>query len=369
MSRAYTCDNLISTFPYVLSTDKKQEALANATAEELSSLYEQNRYAEVYNRIDELDEELCDILAYDYKIDWYMWTATVEAKRALIKSHFEVHRHLGTKGAVTTALSAVCPGTYVEEWFEYGGKPYYYRVIIDVTEQKTAIRQTEIERMLRIFKSVRSVLEPNRITLRSRDTVIVSCIGNFAFFRARICGTYPKNAVHGRIYDNVVLVESLGITTKYPIPQSGDVVTGTIPEVAEQGRQYSDTITVTPEGIATNYVIAEANDYAAGTVPQAVKKGGLTENYIDITSEFTEADFAVSVAGTTPETATTGDITDNVVSAAADSVTHSYDIPANGTTPAAAQQGSPQGNGIQLQSTGESAAFNAHYCGTPLGTL
>ena len=41
MSRAYTCDNLISTFPYVLSEDKKQSALAQATAEEALALARQ----------------------------------------------------------------------------------------------------------------------------------------------------------------------------------------------------------------------------------------------------------------------------------------------------------------------------------------
>lgn len=298
MSRSYTCDNLISTFPYVLSEDKKQSALAHATAEELSRLYEQNRLAEIYNRIDELDEELCDVLAYDYKIDWYMWTATVEAKRALIKSHFEVHRHLGTKGAVKTALSSVCPGTYIEEWFEYSGKPYYFRIILDATEQKTAIRQSEIERMLKIFKSVRSILETDKLTLRSRCTVAVSCEGKYALYSTTMSGTYPHPAMQGRMYGENIIVSGIGESAGFSSQKSGRSYVGTSPAPAYRGSRSAHVITVTPEGVS-----------------------------------------------------------------------YDYDIPLNGTVPVAAIKGSPQDNGIQLQSTGDSTAFSAHYCGTPLGSI
>ncbi len=55
MSKSYTVDNLLSTFPLAMSQDKEQIALATATADALSQLYRENRLASIYTRIDELD--------------------------------------------------------------------------------------------------------------------------------------------------------------------------------------------------------------------------------------------------------------------------------------------------------------------------
>ena len=70
--------------------------------------------AAIYPRIDELDEALLDILAYDFKVDWYGYDYPLETKRALLKSSFYIHRHLGTKGAVEAAIQSVYPKSIVK---------------------------------------------------------------------------------------------------------------------------------------------------------------------------------------------------------------------------------------------------------------
>ena len=340
MSRAYVKDNLLSTFPFALTSSKKLNAIADATAEELTKLYELNRLADIYTRIDELDEELCDILAYDYKIDWYMWAAPLAAKRALIKSHFEVHRHMGTRGGVEKALNSVYPGTFLEEWFEYGGRPYYFRIVFDVTEHRADIRQTELERMIRIFKDVRSVMETDQITIRSRATILVGCTFTYALFNPHFAGTIPYEAMPGRIYNDAIVVNGSGLDVFYPVPMTDQVVTGTLPEQAEQGRIYSDVIDAYGIGKDTAYLIAEANDYPVGTVPEPVVKGGVSRGIVDVGADLTDANFAVATAGTKPYAAERGQISNGVIATTAGGIDADFALTPAGTVPYEAERGS-----------------------------
>ena len=57
----------------------------------------------------------------------------VVEKRRMLKDSWRVHRMLGTKGAVEMAIAAIYPGTAVEEWFQYGGEPYHFKLTIDFT--------------------------------------------------------------------------------------------------------------------------------------------------------------------------------------------------------------------------------------------
>ena len=40
---------------------------------------------------------------------------------------------MGTRAAVELAIRAVFSTATVSEWFEYGGKPYYFRLSVDDT--------------------------------------------------------------------------------------------------------------------------------------------------------------------------------------------------------------------------------------------
>ena len=111
------------SLPPTLKDDPEINALGRAIAEQLQITARQIRQNIIYARIDELDEQTLDILAYDLHVDWYDHSYPIEVKRQTIKDSVKIHRRLGTKYAVETALGAVFPGTRVEEWFEYDGEP------------------------------------------------------------------------------------------------------------------------------------------------------------------------------------------------------------------------------------------------------
>ena len=162
------------SLPPPLKNDPEMNALGRVIAEQLQITARQIRQNIIYARIDELDEQTLDILAYDLHVDWYDHSYPIEVKRQTIKDSVKIHRRLGTKYAVETALGAVFPGTRVEEWFEYDGDPYTFRVIINATENGvTAAQQAAVLERVIFYKNLRSHLEAVRFKVEKKTAVHV----------------------------------------------------------------------------------------------------------------------------------------------------------------------------------------------------
>lgn len=152
-----TKENLLSTFPAGLRENPSVAALGDVTMEALAKRPAEIGLLSLYPRIDELPEDLLDILAYDFKVDWWDAEYSLEEKRRIFKDSWYVHKHLGTKAAVETALRAIYPKAEVQEWFQYGGKPYFFRLSIDLTgELSDAARPWRVMERVNFYKSLRS---------------------------------------------------------------------------------------------------------------------------------------------------------------------------------------------------------------------
>ena len=157
---ALTAENLLRALPEVLRNDESMEALAASVARVLAQRPEEIQRLSIYPRIDELPEELLDILAYDFKVDWWDGDYSLEEKRQTLKDSWRVHRMLGTKAAVETAISAIYPETKVSEWFEYGGNPYHFKLLIDATfENVSPAKHQRVLDRVEYYKNLRSVLD------------------------------------------------------------------------------------------------------------------------------------------------------------------------------------------------------------------
>lgn len=159
------------SLPPTLKDDPEIYALGRVIAEQLQVTAQQIRRNIIYARIDELDEQTLDILAYDLHVDWYDYSYPIEVKRRTIKDSVKIHRRLGTKYAVETALGAVFPGTRVEEWFEYGGDPYTFRVKISAAEGVTAEQQAAVLERVRFYKNLRSHLSAISYQMEQKTAV------------------------------------------------------------------------------------------------------------------------------------------------------------------------------------------------------
>lgn len=158
--------------PQVLKNDKDIFFLTHIVAEELQELMKLSFLDTIYSRIEELDENVLDVLAYDFHVDWYDYNYPIEIKRNLIKDSIKVHKYLGTKYAVETALKNVYPNSYIKEWFEYGGNPFFFRIFVNVSKYGiNAEQQKKIQKEVESYKNLRSKLEKISFNLGSTGNI------------------------------------------------------------------------------------------------------------------------------------------------------------------------------------------------------
>lgn len=164
---------LLSALPFSLSRDENKEKLADAIAAELVTLSSQSELAEIFPRVDKLPEGVLDILAADFNVSWYDFEGDISEKRKTIKECMNIHRYKGTKYAVETALKSVYDEVFVKEWFEYGGEPFHFKVIIyDSANDKE--KRSRILAKVQYYKNLRSVLEETVFEIGISSNIAVS---------------------------------------------------------------------------------------------------------------------------------------------------------------------------------------------------
>ena len=188
MSKQLTSENLIGQFPSSMSETNNQYALAVATAEELIKLYNSHDMIAIYAKIDELTEPLLDILARDFKVDWWDINSTLAEKRNTFKNCWEVHRRKGTRMSVELFLSSVFQSVQIKEWNEYGGLPFYFRTTV-TSNPPLSISRTGYEMFFRNLEAVK----PKRAKLEA--AVFSRSTQTNIYFGAAIIKTFRKFTV------------------------------------------------------------------------------------------------------------------------------------------------------------------------------
>lgn len=160
MNNGITKENLLRLLPPALSGDQSIMALAEAGAAMLEARLDEIDHARVISNIDALPEAVLDILARDFKVDWWDSEYSLEEKRATLKDSWRIHRTMGTKAAVLKAISAIYADTKLLEWFEYGGQPYHFLLLIDSTyENVDPEKHRRVMEKVEYYKPLRAVMD------------------------------------------------------------------------------------------------------------------------------------------------------------------------------------------------------------------
>ena len=189
----------MSLFPDSLKRDKYMWALAKVFNTQISKIAQELDNIIIYPTIQQQPEIITDMLADDFNVKWYMQDYNLDAKRDIIQNCIKVHRKKGTPYAVETAVKAIHGGSSVQEWFEYGGEPYYFRLNIDVNRLEiTEERFEQLLRQLIHLKNKRSILEKTTI----------SALGEAVNY----CGAYMAGVVmtYSVATSDAILVDELG---------------------------------------------------------------------------------------------------------------------------------------------------------------
>jgi len=116
-----------------------------------------------------------------------------DAKRRLIKQAVNLHRFKGTRWAIENVLKVLDLSGRVDEWFEYSGNPYYFKLRIQLTHRNLdASAFDQLIVLIDAYKNARSHLEQVVITSSNHSQVPVVAVG---ILSAEWITIYPKSEV------------------------------------------------------------------------------------------------------------------------------------------------------------------------------
>lgn len=171
-------DELIMSefLPQFMQQDKTAMGIAYALEKQLKKVILKIADLKIYSNIGSLPENILDELAWQFNIPEYNTGYSLEIKRALVKSCIDTHRHRGTVSAVEKVINNIFGVGFVEEWFEYGGEPGYFK-IHTTNSAVTDEMVEEFERVLTSTQNIRSWLEQ----------VIIELVANMNLFVGMYC--------------------------------------------------------------------------------------------------------------------------------------------------------------------------------------
>ncbi len=164
--------DLTKLLPYSLQNDPFTVALTEAFEIQITQLYEEFRAISNLYLLKDAPSLLVDFLAFEKHVDFYEGLS-LEEKKNVVRNALHVHRKKGTKFALLRVFELLNLQGHIEEWFEYGGDPYFFKARIDVSDKgvdDTTIRL--LERLIKTYKNNRSWLEVLDIILTSKQNKV-----------------------------------------------------------------------------------------------------------------------------------------------------------------------------------------------------
>jgi len=156
----------------ILLRDPKYRAVEKLLKELFEELLEKTNGVVLYPLIDQIEnEEVLDLLAHQFHIEGWELAKSLEDKRRLIKSAIELHRYKGTPYAIKKVLEALGLEGQVKEWFEYGEKPYRFKVYVSSIPSEELWQK--LIHLINEYKNERSWLDAIGIHSESRSTIYI----------------------------------------------------------------------------------------------------------------------------------------------------------------------------------------------------
>jgi phage tail P2-like protein len=266
---------LTDALPKTLAEQPWVQALAEASRKMRRRVMAYADRTRLFCDIDEASEEALDALAVELQTPLYKNDYPLTVKRQIVKNSMLYYIRSGTRGAVEELLADIYQGAEVEEWFEYGGEPNYFRVAIDISRTTVPVAEmtpAELESWLYSVKRASSALES--LSYMIRHAITIGCKVE-AFLQSPPecgtleCGTYPEASTLG--WSAGAWLQIAGRADAYLVspPECG-----TVPEISTVG--WSIDAAISQAGsVAEAFVIEppEAGTSEAGEKPLTATLG------------------------------------------------------------------------------------------------
>ncbi len=154
--------SLYEILPFNIKSENIEvQALSYAIQQTISMLCKFSDGIRVMAVIDDMPEKVIDNLAVELNLPCYHPESNLNVKRALVKDAFVWHTIAGTVAAIRKYFSTISQDTDIQEWFDYDGEPYHFRIVANVPEDQEVTESVLIDIAQQIvkLKNARSVLD------------------------------------------------------------------------------------------------------------------------------------------------------------------------------------------------------------------
>ena len=250
----FSVDLFLENLPESITRDEHLSRLAELAARCMKKSMDETGAAAIYCRIDDLPENVLDILAVDLKVDWYNYEGTLQEKRRTIKDSWYVHRKMGSVAAVERALCDIWPQSIVEEWFDYGGDPYHFRIILEALANDEPIYPERAVERVRMFKPARSAMDSEQAIIKVTFGIVIDTAnpnGTNQKYHVDVAGTLPGRKNVWRDTQSEIIESVKPDSVFYHVPTANEIGCGSYPDQATHG-------TITDDGISLGASTIEA---------------------------------------------------------------------------------------------------------------
>lgn len=139
--------------------------------------------------ITSLPDRVLDLLAIELNCQYYEESLSRKEKETIIINTLSWYKRAGTASILEEFFSTIFKNGKIVEWFEYGGEPYFFRAIIEVSDftinqEKNKLVKQQIE----AYKNKRSWLEKIFYLIKTEYNIKINSSSAITF----ITQYYPR---------------------------------------------------------------------------------------------------------------------------------------------------------------------------------
>lgn len=169
--------------------------------------------------IDTVDASALPHLADQFRVLGEGWQFARDdgERRALIKRAIEIKRHRGTPWAIDQVLAILKLSGELQEWFQYGGKAYHFKVNVNLAERGIdEATYAALVALIAKYKNVRSTLESLSVMSIVRAPVPLMAAVTLAGEVTTIYPKMPADMVLASPHYVAAGIQFVETTTIYP---------------------------------------------------------------------------------------------------------------------------------------------------------
>lgn len=118
-------------------------ALSYAFDEQKKKYMERMKHVRIWADLETVDNDKLDFLAAENRVPFYNFNLEPDTKRKMIQNSIYWYTKLGTRRAMEEMIETVFGSgeASVEEWYEYGGDPFQFRIAARMDAAQESIQE------------------------------------------------------------------------------------------------------------------------------------------------------------------------------------------------------------------------------------